>query len=148
MIRFAKERKINNPGSGIRTTYELKFSTKTGALELFEKGKEDFQAQVDSYAESCDLSVIIRRINAGETELLTANMGSYGDFTGLPETQHEIMQLRIDTKNTWSNLSEEQRSLFGDFETFAETAGTDEWYKNLGVEMKKESEVVKEDADT
>lgn len=146
MIRFCRERKVTRPGSGIRTTYELKFSSKTGALELFEKGKEDFQSQVESYAESCDLAVIIRRINAGETNLLTANMGAYGDFTFLPETQQEIMQLRIDAKNTWSNLSDDQKSLFGDFETFAETAGSDEWYKNLGVEMKEESEVVKEDA--
>lgn len=146
MIRFARERKYTEAGSGIRTTYELRFSPETGAQELFEKGKEDFQAQIQSHAESCDLSVIIRRVNAGETDLLSVNMGSYGDFTGIPESAHEVFQARIDAKNTWSNLSDEQKAVFGDFDTFAETAGSDEWFKNLGIEMKEETKEVAEDA--
>lgn len=136
MIRFARKREPTNPGSPIRTTYELRFSPKTGALELFEKGKENFQEQVQSYAESCDLSVIIRRINAGEVDLLSVNMGSYGDFSTLAMTPHQVFQMRIDAKNTWSNLSADQQAVFGDFETFASTAGSEEWFKNLGVEFK------------
>lgn len=147
MIRFARERKYTNPGSGIRTTYELRFSPVTGAQELFEKGKEDFQAQIQSYAESCDLSVIIRRINAGETDLLSMNLGSYGDFTGVPDNSQELFQARIDAKNTWSNLTDEQKAVFGDFDTFAGTAGSEEWFKNLGVEFKEEVKEVVEDAD-
>lgn len=151
MMKFAKKRYITNPGSPIRTTYELRWSPKTGAQELYEKGQEDFQAQIQSQLESCDINVLIRRINAGETDLLTVNMGSYGDFTGLPMTAHELFQIRLDAKNTWSNLSKDQQMLFGDFETFAQTAGTDEWFKNLGVEFNenvKNEEVkeVKEDA--
>lgn len=147
MIKFAKKRFFTDPGSPIRTTYELKWSAKTGQQELFEKGKEDFQAEIQSHLESCDINVLIRRINAGETDLLTVNMGQYGDFTGLSMTPHELFQIRIDAKNTWSNLSKEQQALFGDFETFAETAGTDEWFKNLGVEFNEnvKTEEVKEE---
>lgn len=147
MIRFAKKRYNTPPGSGVRVTYELRFSPVTGQQELYEKGKEDFQSYIQSFAESCDLSVIIRRVNAGELDLLNTRPGTYGDFTSVPTSTHALFQARIDAVNTWSNLPDEQKSLFGDFETFASTAGTEEWFKNLGVEFKenvKESDEVAE----
>lgn len=148
MIKFAKKRYFTPPGAAIRTTYELRISTKTGQPELFEKGKEDFNDYIQSFAESCDLKNIIRRINAGELDLLNARPGTYGDFLGAPEYMQAAMNARIDAKNTWSNLSKEQQAMFGSFEEFCATAGSFEWLKNLGVEFKedvKESDEVADD---
>lgn len=141
MIKFAKKRYITPAGSGIRTTYQLKVSMKTGQPELVVKGKEDWQAYIQSFAESCDITNIIRRINAGELDLLNANPGIYGDFSGVPQNMQEALQIRIDSKNTWANLSDEQRELFGSFDEFCETAGSVDWLKKFGVEIKEESEV-------
>lgn len=148
MIKFASKRYLTQPGSGTRVTYELRFSSKTGALELFEKGVEDFQAIIDSFAESCDLSVIAKRIENGEVDLLSANVGSYGDFSCFPDSYHDLLQIRIDAKNTWNNLTKEQQAKFGDFESFASSAGTEDWFNLLGVEFNStstESEDVKDD---
>ena len=138
MIRFARERCITPAGSPERTTYELKWSPKTGVQELVEKGKEDWQGMIQSYAESCDLSVIIRRVNAGELDLLNARPGSYGDFTHAPGSIQEVMQATIDAKHTYDSLTDEQKKAFGSFDEFAATAGEKEWFERLGVKFNVE----------
>lgn len=145
MIKFATKRYTTPTGSPIRTTYRLEVSSVTGQPELVVKGKEDFNGYIQSFAESCDITNIIRRINAGELDLLNASPGVYGDFSSVPQSMQEAMQMRIDAKNTWSNLTDEQRDMFGSFEEFCETAGSEDWFKKFGVEL-NESEV-KADAD-
>ena len=144
MIKRKTERFFANSGSPIRTTYELKISTKTGALELFEKGKEDFQSYIESFRESCDLECIIRRIKAGELDLLTAAVGSYGDFTGVPSTMQEALQIGLDAKNTWSGLTADQKDAFGSYDEFLEKAGSAEWLEKFGIKLNETD--VKEDA--
>lgn len=151
MMKFAKKRYITPSGSPIRTTYQLKISTKTGVLELFEKGKEDFNAYIQSFADSCDLTNIIRRINAGELDLLNYAPGTYGDFLNVPESLQDAMNIRLDAKHTWDKLPKDQKAKFADFDDFCATAGTEDWFKKFGVEFKNEKveeSEVKTDAGT
>lgn len=140
MITFAK-RFITPAGSPFRPVYKLKFSGKTGTEELFKTGKEDFQEFIDSFAESCDLSVIISRVNAGEVDLLSARIGSYGDFRQVPATKAEMMQSMIDSKKIWDSLSDNQRAEFEDFSDFAGSAGSEDWFKKLGYDVTTEATV-------
>lgn len=140
MIKFAK-RFITPAGSPFRPVYKLKFSGKTGAEELVKTGKENFQESIQAFAESCDLSVIISRVNAGEIDLLSARMGSYGDFRNLPQTKAEMMQSVIDSKQIWDSLTDKQRGEFADFNDFAGTAGSADWLKKLGYDVTTEAAV-------
>lgn len=140
-IRFSKGRFPTKPGSPVRITYQLKISMKTGVLELFEKGKEDFQSYIQSFAESCDLENIIRRINAGELDLLNAATGSYGDFTGAPQSMQEALQIRLDAQNTWNGLTDAQREEFGSYTDFLESAGSAEWLGKFGIKVNEEEDV-------
>ena len=63
-------RYYTHSGSPIRPVFKLGVDPDTGAEELYCVGKEDFQEMIDASAESCDLNIIIARVNAGETELL------------------------------------------------------------------------------
>lgn len=148
MIRFAK-RYITPAGSPFRPVYKLKFSGKTGAEELVQTGKENFQEFIQSFAESCDLSVIISRVNAGEFDLLSARIGSYGDFRDIPQTKAEMMQSIIDSKQIWDSLSDQQRGEFEDFNDFAGSAGSMDWLKKLGYDVGDENkEGVTKDAES
>lgn len=140
MIHFAK-RFITPAGSPFRPVYKLKISGKTGAEELVCTGKENFQEYIQSFAESSDLSVIISRVNAGEVDLLTARIGSYGDFRNLPSTKAEMMQSVIDSKQIWDSLTDKQRGEFEDFNEFAGSAGSEDWLKKLGYEVTTEATV-------
>lgn len=140
MITFAK-RHITAAGSPFRPVYKLKFSGKTGAEELVKTGKENFQEFIQSFAESCDLSVIISRVNAGEVDLLSARIGSYGDFTKVPQTKAEMLQSVIDSKQIWDSLTDQQRGEFKDFNDFAGTAGSVDWIKKLGYDVTTEATV-------
>lgn len=137
MIKFA-ERHITPSGSPFRSVYKLKFSGKTGAEELVKTGKENFQEYIQSFAESCDLSVIISRVNAGEVDLLSARMGSYGDFRDVPQTKAEMLQSVIDSKQIWDSLTDQQRGEFEDFNDFAGSAGSIDWLKKLGYDLTTE----------
>lgn len=138
MITFAK-RYITPAGSPFRPVY--KFSGKTGAEELVKTGKENFQEFIQSFAESCDLSVIISRVNAGEFDLLSSRIGSYGDFTKVPQTKAEMLQSVIDSKQIWDSLTDKQRGEFKDFNDFAGTAGSVDWIKKLGYDVTTEATV-------
>lgn len=140
MITFAK-RHITPAGSPFRPVYKLKFSGKTGAEELVQTGKENYQEFIQSFAESCDLSVIIARVNAGEVDLLSSRLGSYGDFRNLPQTKAEMLQSVIDSKKIWDSLTDQQRGEFEDFNDFAGTAGSADWIKRLGYDMTTEASV-------
>lgn len=140
MITFAK-RYITPAGSPFRPVYKLKFSGKTGAEELVKTGKENFQEFIQSFAESCDLSVIISRVNAGEFDLLSSCIGSYGDFTKVPQTKAEMLQSVIDSKQIWDSLTDKQRGEFKDFNDFAGTAGSVDWIKKLGYDVTTETTV-------
>lgn len=140
MITFAK-RHITPAGSPFRPVYKLKFSGKTGAEELVQTGKENFQEFIQSFAESCDLSVIISRVNAGEVDLLSSRIGSYGDFTKVPQTKAEMLQSVIDSKQIWDSLTDKQRGEFKDFNDFAGTAGSVDWIKKLGYDVTTEATV-------
>lgn len=95
-MRFAEKRFFTESGSPLHVLYSPKVE-KDGSVELVESGVENFQEYIDSFKESTDLSTILARVGAGETELLFKRPGSYGDFTKLPQTYAEALQLQIDS---------------------------------------------------
>lgn len=148
MIRFAKGRFYTHTGSPFRNVYKLRVSDKTGAEELVKVGKEDFQEYIDSFADSTDIHAIVARVNAGEVDLLSKSMATYGDFRQMPRTKAEAMQQLIDAKHIWDSLTDSQRSEFEGFSDFAGSAGTDVWIKKLGYEVPEEVKEVKEVAES
>ena len=138
-------RYYTHSGSPIRPVFKLGVDPDTGAEELYCVGKEDFQEMIDASAESCDLNIIIARVNAGETELLNQRAGFYGDVSKMPMTLQEIMQTRIDARQMYNNLPDEQKKAM-DFETFMKDAGSVDWLKNLGFKFEEVKEEVKTDA--
>ena len=66
------------------------------------------------------------------------------DATKLPSTFAEFLQLQIDRKREFDRLPVEVKQRFdNDLNKFMATAGTEEWFNKLGIDMtlKKEPEV-------
>ena len=81
-----------------------------GRIELEVTGKRDIQQEIDSWREHTDMSYILRQMAAGQYE--PKYIGSYGDFTNMPETMAEAMQLMLDAENAFHELPIETQNKF------------------------------------
>lgn len=142
-MKFLEKRIYNESGSGLRPTFKLMYSGKTNALELKQTGVEDFQAYIESFAAGCDLNVIINKIRNGDVGQLNQTTGIYGDFTQMPQTLAEVLQIRLDAENMYNNLPDDVRSGFNGIEEFTQEAGSIDWLKKLGVKFEEPKEVEK-----
>lgn len=121
----------SNPGSPIKKKYALQFQ-KDGSLQLKESGQENWQEYIQSFAESTDINTIVTRLAAGDVSVLSKSTGSFGDFTEMPKTLAEFMQLEIDCKNLFDSLPLDVRKEFDmDKNKFLAQAGDIEWFDKV-----------------
>lgn len=133
-----KERFYSNPGSPIHDIYGPVVG-ENGEVYLEKQGEENIQEFIDSFRDSTDIHVIVKRIQAGEEELLRKRPGSFGDFTQMPKTYAEALQLQIDAKNTFDGLSEDVKAKFNyDPNQFFAQAGTKDWFEKIEKDIPKE----------
>lgn len=145
MIRFFDGTIVSNPGSRFRDIYSP-IVKDTGEIVLEITGKEDFFAYIQSFREMCDFNYIMERIANGEIESIPTRSGFYADVTEMPKTYAEMLQLKINADNAFDRLSPDLKKKFdNDKNKFFAQAGTEEWFKNLGMikdePIKEESEV-------
>lgn len=129
------ERFITNPGSPIRTVYGATYDDK-GRIQLEEKGTENIYDYIQSFAESVDIHVILKRFAAGDTTALQSRMnGVYGDFTEFPTTYAEILNRVIEGENMFNDLPVDVRAKFNhSYHEFLASIGSQEFFDALGVE--------------
>lgn len=132
MVKYFKNDLSSECGSPDKIQYKS-IVNDDGTITLEEAGKIDFQGMIQSYAESCDMNIIINRIMNGEVDLLDKRHGIFGDMTEMPKTYAEMLQLQIDAKNSFDNLPVEIKKKFdNDYNVYLATAGSEDWYRNLG----------------
>lgn len=117
-----------------------------GSIDLVESGKENIQDEIQSYLESCDINVIIQRVLNGETELLQQRKAMYGDFTTMPKTYAEMLQLQIDTNRLFESLPIDVKKQFdNDVNKFFASAGSKEWLEKCGYTIPEDTKKVLEE---
>ena len=95
------ERFLSNPGSPVKILYGPEFDEK-GRMNLVEKGRENLYDFIQSFKESVDIHVLLKRFSNGETDVLSQIQGFYGDFsefyrsTVLPDVQETGSEPRRD----------------------------------------------------
>lgn len=130
-LRRKSEDFVSNPGDPIHVIYSPHVLP-SGEVELVESGTEDLNAYIQSFKESTDIMTIMSRVRQGEIDLLNKRPGSFGDFTKMPKTYAEVLQLQINSKNLFNSLSPEMRRSFdNDANIFLASAGTAEWYEKM-----------------
>lgn len=131
MIRYASNEFVSDPGSPIEITYSPKVN-KDGSIELVETGKVNTDEMIQSYKDSTDIRMILARCAEGDFSGLNMKTPMYGDFTQMPKTYAEALQLRIDADNLFNSLPVDIKQKFdNDSNKFFAQSGTEEWYKNI-----------------
>lgn len=126
-------RVYSDVGSPIRTTYGASYDEK-GRIILEEKGTENLYDYIQSFAESCDIHVLLKRFVNGETDVLSRAQGFYGDITQFPKTYAEMLNRVIEGENFFKELPVDVRSKFGhSYSEFLASIGSQEFFDALGM---------------
>lgn len=107
----ARDRVVSNPGSRVRVTYGPVFDDH-GHMTLKQKGQENLYEYIQSFKDSCNIDLILKRFEAGDVSVLARVQGTYGDFTEFPKTYAEMFQRMHDAEALFNSLPVEVRNEF------------------------------------
>lgn len=103
--------KPSNPGTKLRNIYRS-FVNEDGTLQVVKTGEYDLQAEIQMDKDLCDVNLIMKRFAAGDplaAAQFSSRTGFYGDFTKVPKTYAEFLQMQIDGKAYFERLPAEIR---------------------------------------
>lgn len=107
-----------------------------GTIKLIPDKEIDLQEKYNAEFPSTTIENILANCNPMEN---FADDGLHGiDATQLPKTFAEFLQLQIDRKREFDRLPVEIKQKFSnDVQQYMATAGTEDWFTKLGIELKQ-----------
>ncbi len=128
----------NEPGNEMEPHYIEKID-ENGRTYLEKDGETNTYAEIQSYKDECDVHSILCRYFAGDASVLS-RQGVYIDATQLPTTYHEMYNLMAEQRDKFDQLPLEiKRKFDNSFNVWASTAGSEEWYKLMGIVQNAEN---------
>ena len=122
-------------GSRIKKLYSPRFDD-NGQLDLVEKGEENLYNYIQSYADSVNITTLLRRFQGGEVDVLSKVQGAYGDFTGLPTSYADLLNSVNEGHQYFDSLPLEVRARFHhNFAEFMAAMDSPDFLKMLGVKQ-------------
>lgn len=119
-----------SPGSEDHVIYSPRVNP-DGTVSLFESGRESIKERINSFREQTDIAYILKRLQLGDTSVLRSD-GAYGDFTQMPKTFAEALQLQIDGEKKFMQLPLDVRNEFdNDFRKWFASAGSEDWLNKM-----------------
>lgn len=137
------ERIISNPGTPVKPVY-APIVNDLGITEVVIVGEENLQDEIESYVEATDINNIVARYTAGDDSALNAVHGTYGDFTNLPSTYAESLNIMINAKRDFESLPVSVKQQFdNNYMKFLSEANTDpdSFASHLGIKRDVVDEV-------
>lgn len=132
-VLVAHERVRAPIGSRVAPTYQPVYD-RAGVWHLEQNGKTDKYLEIQSYADSCDINVIMARYRNGETDVLEQIQGTYGDFSAIPTNYAEILNAKLQAESLFGSLSADVRAKYNNsVEQFMAEIGTRSGLEKLGV---------------
>ena len=124
---------FTSPGSPIHKTYGGRYDEK-GRVVLEETGQENVYDLIQSYADSCDIHVLMKRFQGGDPTALSARQGFYGDVLDFPKTYAEALNHMHEMEERFMELPVEIRAKFNhSFQEFLACSGEPDFMEKLGV---------------
>lgn len=112
---------ITDSGSPEKILYEGMYM-KDGTFDLVEKGIDNLYDYIQSFKDSVDIHVIIKKYMNGDLSAFNQREGVYADISGIPDNFIDIYNLVEHAKSTFNALPLEVRDKFGN--NFVRFAGS------------------------
>lgn len=97
-------------GTRVHVRYEPRFDGTSIVLE--EIGREDLQEKINSFGRFTDLHYMLHRLSVGDQSVLSSHVPVYGDFSGLPSSPVDVINIIHGAESRFGQLSMEERSLY------------------------------------
>lgn len=107
----SRERFYSNPGSKFEPEY-APYYDENGVLELCEIGQKNIYNEIQSYADECDINILIQRYMAGEIDVFERVKGFYADVSDMPKTYQELLNTNIRAEKFFDSLPVETKKKF------------------------------------
>lgn len=104
MVNRYVERVASESGSGLRQLYIPCIDD--GCFTIEESGVFDLQEQINANASSCDINVLVARYNAGDITALSRRQGLFGDFTSVPDSYRQALEIVNGFESAFSEMSD------------------------------------------
>lgn len=117
--RYNRFRSPSDSGERFKIKYSAYYD-KEGRLNLEEVGKEDIYDYIQSFADSCDLNLLMERVKAtGDDSLISRVQGVYMDASELPDNWPAVMNAINKGREGFEKLPTDFKELYGnDFVQF------------------------------
>lgn len=131
--QFDRVRVFTNPGNPVKVLYGASYDEK-GRVILEEKGTENLYDYIQSFAESVDIHVLLKRFSNGEVDVLSKVQGFYGDISGFPTTYADLLNTVAEGEAFFNGLPVDIRSKFGhSFAQFMSALSDGSAFDTLGI---------------
>lgn len=136
-VRRASERFFSGSGSPEVQEYRPMYDS-DGVLQLEPTKMHDLYADIQSYAASCDLQMIINRYFNGDPAVLNRVQGVYADISQMPDSIHGVYNLMEQARADFGALPADIKERFGnDPMRFIASLGTPEWRDAMQIREKE-----------
>lgn len=118
--RYSKFDSPSDSGSRFKVSYSGRYD-QDGRIVLDETGKEDVYEYIQSFADDCDINIVMEQFTrTGNDELLNRAKGFYVDVSDLPDNWPEVFNIINKGKEEFAKMPVEFKELYGnDFARFA-----------------------------
>lgn len=124
-----------NAGSRRKQEYQPVYDM-AGVWHLEPTKETDTYLEIQSYADSCDINVLMARYRNGETDVLRQVQGVYGDFANIPTNYAELLNAKLQAEALFAGLSADVRAQYNNsVEQFMAEIGTKSGLEKLGVKF-------------
>lgn len=130
-----------DPGSRFKQLYHGEVGA-DGVIRLVCDDVIDIQEKIQSFEPSTNIYNILAALSPSEFAAMTPPEGGLVDYTDMPKTYAEALQLVIDGQNAFMKLPLEVRQKFNnDFNQWFATSGAPEWYQKMGIDLTNQNVV-------
>lgn len=124
---------FSESGSPIVDDY-IAETSRFGDVKLTKVGTSNLYERIQSYADSCDMALLISRYMQGDTTALNRVQALYGDFTDVPKSFTEAMALFDRVSADFATLPSDIKEKFNnDPSEFISSLGSPEFYDKIAV---------------
>ncbi len=139
---YDRERIRSCTGSSEKIVFGSKVLS-NGRIATFEKGKEDYYAYINSFADSVDINKTIQKFLNGDINALNQRKGEFIDCTQFPTNYAEVLNVINNATNIFNSLSVEDRAKFNfNLNEFITAIGTEKYNEVLGVKPEEAEKLV------
>lgn len=131
--RLEKHSAFYSPtGNGTIEEYQLKYDKEKGTEVLVKIGIRNVQEEIQSFAESANITNIIERFVNGENDLLHSVDGVYADFRDTPKSYADYFKRVKEAEKIFDQLPENIKDKFDNSaEKFFLEFGTDSFNSKI-----------------